>query len=139
MEDILEKYTLFWKKSDLEERYQCNECGMMTDLVNGVKGLVEWDKTHEGCKGHHAAIPQDEEKVEEPVIEETEPPPADPDPVDPPADPEPTDDEEAEEEEEELTREGLEDMTKKEIMKAYAPDWDGTKKALIKMLLDEED
>ena len=130
---ILDKYTLVWKKSDIEERYQCNACGVHTSLVHGEDGLAEWHAHHPSCEDHHAEIPTEEVEVTEPVIEETAPPPADPEPT--------GDDEEEEEEEEEveLTREELEAMTKKKIIEEYAPDFEGTKAELIDFLLSEDD
>lgn len=123
---ILDKYTLVWKKSDVEERYQCNECGMHTGLVNGEAGLGEWDNAHAGCDKYHALIPESDPAPEpEPKIEPTEPPPADP--------------EEEPEEEVELSREELKVMTKRKIVEEYAPDWDGTKAALIDHLLEENE
>ena len=72
MSDIMDQYELFWKKSDVEERYMCKKCGKHTDLVSGEEGLKEWDATHKGCDDHHAPIPQEE--GDEPVVaEEPEP------------------------------------------------------------------
>lgn len=42
-------------------------------------------------------------------------------------------------EEEVLTREGLEAMTKRELVELYEPEWNGTKADLIDMLLEDQE
>ena len=70
MSDIMDQYELFWKKSDVEERYVCQKCGKHTDLVSGEEGLKAWHEAHPNCDDGHAPIPQEEE--EEEVAEEEE-------------------------------------------------------------------
>lgn len=67
MAGVLDKYMLFWKKSDVEERYICKECGVHTDLVNGLVGLAEWHAHHPNCEDGHVAIPFGEVEVAEGV------------------------------------------------------------------------
>lgn len=105
-------------KTGRNQTAQCKACGVKSPSLREGEILDKW------CEDHVCG--QENEEVADPAPKVETPP--DPDKVP-----------EEKTEEVVLTREELEAMTKRDIMAAHAPEWDGTKADLIDHLLGEEE